>query len=77
VTARTCPTWRDSSTKRFKPGRIVSVAQLAGGRLIVVDAIDDGAAAFYRKLDFIPVENNPHRLYMKVETARKVLRIGQ
>jgi hypothetical protein len=57
--------------------RIVGVAQLGGGRLIVVDAIDDGAVAFYRKLDFISVENTPYRLYMKVETARKILRVGE
>jgi hypothetical protein len=44
--------------------------------VIVVDAIDPGAAAFYEKLDFIPVQNNPHRLYMKIATARQVLGIG-
>jgi len=58
-------------------GRIVGVAQLGGGRLIVVDAIDDGAAAFYRKYDFKPVQNDPRRLVMKVETARKVFRIDE
>lgn len=56
--------------------RIVGAAQLGGGRLIVVDAIDDGAAAFYQKLDFIPVRNRPHRLYMKIATARIGLGIG-
>ncbi len=58
-------------------GRIVGVAQLGGGRLIVVDAIDEGAAEFYQKLDFIPVDNTPNRLYMKVETARAVLGVGR
>lgn len=58
-------------------GRIVGIAQLGGGRLIVVDAIDDRAHAFYRKLDFIPVQNNSERLYMKIETARRVLGVGQ
>ena len=57
--------------------RIVGVAQLGGGRLIVVDAIDDGAVAFYKKLDFIEVEKHPRRLYMKVATAREVLGIGR
>ncbi|TQF74865.1 GNAT family N-acetyltransferase [Rhodococcus spelaei] len=56
-------------------GRIVGVAQLGGGRLIVVDAIDDAAASFYEKYDFIPVQNTPRRLIMKIETARKVFRI--
>lgn len=54
-------------------GRIVGAAELGGGRLIVVDAIDDSAHAFYRKCDFIPVTSNPHRLYMKIATARRVL----
>jgi hypothetical protein len=58
-------------------GRIVGVAQLGGGRLIVVDAIDEKAAAFYAKLNFIPVQNNPHRLYMKIATARKALGIAR
>lgn len=56
-------------------GRIVGVAQLGGGRLIVVDAIDQNAHAFYQNLDFIPVEKNDHRLYMKVATARRILGI--
>ena len=54
-------------------GRIVGVAQLGGGGLIVVDAIDDEAHAFYRERDFIPVQKSPPRLYMKVGTARRVL----
>lgn len=56
-------------------GRIVRVAQLGGGRLIVVDAIDEPSADFCRKLNFIPVQNTPSRLYMKVETARAALGI--
>jgi predicted N-acetyltransferase YhbS len=56
-------------------GRIVGVAQLGGGRLIVVDAISDETAGFYRSLDFIPVHNVTNRLYMKVETARAVMRL--
>jgi GNAT superfamily N-acetyltransferase len=56
-------------------GRIVAVAQAGGGRLIVVDAIDDIAHAFYRKLDFIPVQNNAQRLDMKIATARRILGI--
>ena len=54
-------------------GRIVGAAELGGGRLIVVDAIDDTAFAFYKKLNFSPVQNNPERLYMKIATARAVL----
>ena len=53
--------------------RIVDAAGLAGGRLIVVDAIDEQAAAFYRHHGFQPVKDNPHRLVMKTATAAKTL----
>jgi GNAT superfamily N-acetyltransferase len=53
--------------------RIVAAADVASGRLIVVDAIDDQAAAFYRKFDFRPVKDNPLRLVIKIATVRKAL----
>jgi GNAT superfamily N-acetyltransferase len=53
--------------------RIVQAAETAAGRLIVVDAIDDGAAAFYAHHDFQPVSGNPLRLVMKIATARKAM----
>ncbi len=56
-------------------GRIIGAAQLAGGRLIVVDAIDDRAANFYKSLNFIPVNATTNRLYMKISTARTALGI--
>jgi len=51
-------------------GRIVEAARTGGGRLIVVDSIDEQAHAFYRRHDFIPVEG-AMRLYLKVATARR------
>lgn len=56
-------------------GRIVGVAHLAAGRLIVVDALDDNAAAFYRKHDFTPVTNEPHRLLIKISTAKRLMNL--
>lgn len=58
--------------------RIVAAADVAGGRLIVVDAIDEVAAAFYGRHDFQPVRGGaeaayPRRMVMKVATARRVL----
>ncbi len=53
--------------------RIVTAADTASGRLIVVDAIDQAAAAFYRHHDFQPVRDNPHRLVLQLSTVRKVL----
>lgn len=52
---------------------IVTAAEKAAGRLIVVDAIDETAASFYRHHDFVPVAGSPHRLVMKVSTARRAL----
>lgn len=51
---------------------IVSAAEVAGGRLIAVDAIDERAHAFYRHHDFTPIEGSS-RLVMKVSTARAAL----
>jgi GNAT superfamily N-acetyltransferase len=53
--------------------RIVDAASIAGGRLIVVDAIDEHAARFYRHHDFQPVRDNPRRLVMKMATVAKIL----
>lgn len=52
---------------------ITTAARTAGGRLIVVDATDDNAAAFYRAHDFKPTPNNPHRLILKLNTVAKAL----
>lgn len=51
---------------------IVAAAETAGGRLTVVDAIDDKAAAFYRHHDFVPIAGE-RRLVMRVATARAVV----
>ncbi|MDQ1289638.1 MAG: hypothetical protein QG622_3204 [Actinomycetota bacterium] len=52
--------------------RIVEAARSSGGRLIVVDAIDDDAHAFYRRHDFLPITGSM-RLYLKVATAAAAL----
>lgn len=45
----------------------------AGGRLVVVDAIDEEARAFYEHHGFRPVEGHPHRLVMKAsDVARSI-----
>ncbi len=55
---------------------VVRAAKTAAGRLIVVDAIDDKAAAFYQHHDFTPVKGSPLRLVMKIATAHKSLRLA-
>jgi GNAT superfamily N-acetyltransferase len=54
---------------------IVQASETGAGRLIVVDAIDENAAGFYRKHDFKPIADT-NRLVMKVSTARTALGIG-
>ena len=52
---------------------IVEAGRKAGGKLVVVDAIDEAAAAFYRHHDFVPIPRNAHRLVMKISTAARAL----
>jgi len=52
---------------------ILNAARSAGGRLVVVDAIDDNAARFYRAHDFEPSPENPHRLILKLSTVAQAL----
>jgi len=52
---------------------IVAAARAAGGRLVVVDAVDENAASFYRHHDFKPSPTDPRRLIMKLSTAAHAL----
>jgi GNAT superfamily N-acetyltransferase len=51
----------------------VTAARQAGGRVVLVDAIDEGARAFYEHHDFRPLPRRPDRLVMKLSTAAAVL----
>ncbi|GAB2744112.1 GNAT family N-acetyltransferase [Amycolatopsis magusensis] len=55
--------------------RIIGASQAYGGRLIVVDAIDENAAAFYTRFGFIPVKQTQDRLVMKISSARAALEV--
>jgi GNAT superfamily N-acetyltransferase len=52
---------------------IVTAARQAGGRVVLVDAIDEGARAFYEHHDFRPLPGRPDRLVMKLSTAAAAL----
>lgn len=52
---------------------IVGAARKAGGRVVLVDAIDDAARAFYEHHDFRPLPGQAARLVMKLSTAAKAL----
>lgn len=43
--------------------------RIGGGRVIVVDAIDDAAHGFYEHFGFRPTPSSPGRLVMKASTA--------
>lgn len=52
---------------------VLAAARVAGGRLVVVDAIDDGAARFYQHHDFRPVPQRDDRLVIKLSTVAGAL----
>jgi predicted N-acetyltransferase YhbS len=54
---------------------ILSAIRIAGGRVIVVDAIDDRARGFYEHFGFRLLPLNDHRLVMKASTAAASLSI--
>lgn len=53
-------------------GKAVAASEIGGGRLIVVDAIDE-AQSFYEHYHFVPVRNRERRLVINVSTAAKAL----
>lgn len=57
-------------------GTIVVAARQSGGRVVVIDAIDDGATALYEHHDFAPVPGHEQRLVMKPSTAARALGVA-
>jgi GNAT superfamily N-acetyltransferase len=53
--------------------RAVTASDTVAARLVVVDAIDERSAAFYRKRGFVDVPENPLRLYRKLSDIRRAL----
>jgi GNAT superfamily N-acetyltransferase len=53
--------------------RAVEASDVVAARLVVVDAIDDRAAAFYRRWGFVDVPENPRRLFRKISDIRRSL----
>ena len=52
---------------------IVEAARVAGGKLVVVDAIDEHAAAFSQRHDFQPMPRNRSRLIVEISTVAQAL----
>lgn len=53
--------------------RAVIASNAVAARLVIVDAIDERAAAFYRGRGFIDLPENPLRLYRKIADIRRSL----
>jgi GNAT superfamily N-acetyltransferase len=51
----------------------VSAGEAAAARLIVVDALDEQAASFYRRHGFITTLDNPMRLFRRMKDVRASL----
>jgi GNAT superfamily N-acetyltransferase len=54
---------------------VVDVARSAGGKIVVVDAVDEVAARFYEHHDFGAVTGDPHRLIKKLSTVARALEL--
>jgi ribosomal protein S18 acetylase RimI-like enzyme len=57
--------------------KILTASQTVAAFTVVVDAKDEGAAAFYERLGFIRLPKRPSRLFMLTETAEAARRLGR
>lgn len=53
--------------------KAVAAGEVAAARLIVVDAVDDDAAAFYERYGFVRTPEDPLRLYRRMKDIRASL----
>ena len=53
--------------------RALQVADSAGIIGFFVDAKDAAASRYYRRFGFIPLPDDPHKLFMPLATLRQVL----
>lgn len=58
---------KDAITRALKASRTIGV------RAILVHAVDDAAAAFYRSYDFLPSPTDARTLLLPIETAAAAL----
>lgn len=53
--------------------RAVHAGEVVAARLVVVDALDEQAADFYRRFGFVPAPEHPLRLYRRIKDIRASL----
>jgi GNAT superfamily N-acetyltransferase len=51
--------------------RVVHTLEIVGGRLVVVDAVDERAARFYERHGFVRASTDPVRLVIKASDVRR------
>lgn len=56
--------------------RVLASTREIASALVVVDAKDENARTFYLLHDFIPLPNQPNRLFYPVKTIEKLFSIG-
>jgi GNAT superfamily N-acetyltransferase len=54
--------------------RCAAAADDIGGRAVLVHAKDAGAAAFYQRYGFVPLEQNPNHLFVLMKDLRASIR---
>lgn len=54
---------------------IVSAADHVGGRVVMVEAVDNNAFKFYERAGFVGIDAS-YELWMPVDTAREALAVG-
>lgn len=62
---------------RHALARSVAAADLVGGRALIVHAIDDDAAAFWKRCGFLPSKNDPHLLFRSIVDIAASLRVAR
>jgi GNAT superfamily N-acetyltransferase len=58
---------------RHAYGRAISAARLVGGRVLLVNAVDDEAYAFWRRRDFLPIKDDPNVLYRPIADVARAI----
>jgi hypothetical protein len=53
--------------------KALTAGEAAAARLVVADAVDDAAVAFYERYGFIAVPEHPRRLYRRTKDIRASL----
>jgi len=57
--------------------RCLALGDRVGVHAIEVEAIDEAAQRFYEKFGFVPLEDDPHHLYLPLATVHESFRAGR